>query len=199
MTTLKPPEITRLLSAWSDGSADAGDELLTLLYPELKSLARRYLRQERPDHTLQATALVNEAFLRLMDQDLVDWKNRAHFLGICATLMRRILVDHARHRLAAKRGGGQPVLRLDEAVGLGDDRRPDLVAVDDALNGLARTDPELARLVELRFFGGLSHKEIAAVLGVSVSSVERRWRVAKAWLYDSLMGAEPPPGEAGAG
>ena len=182
MATPTPGEVTRILRAWGNGDQQALDKLIPVVYSELRRLAGRYLRRERPDHTLQATALVHEAYLRLVDQRRVSWQNRAHFFGVAAQLMRRILVDHARRRLAAKRGG--PVLRIRFEPGDVDseDRLEDVVAVDAALDQLAAMDPRQGRVVELRFFSGLTIEETAAVLGVSAATVKREWSIAKAWL-----------------
>jgi RNA polymerase sigma factor (TIGR02999 family) len=180
------PSITQLLVAWSDGDRAALDQLVPLVHAELRRLARSYLRGERQGHTLQTTALVNEAYLRLVGQKHVRWQNRAHFLAIAAQLMRRILVDYARRRQYQKRGGGAMQVTLSEAESLGDQRAPDLVALDEALRSLAEIDPRRSQVVELRFFGGLSIEETAEVLKVSATTVERDWTVAKAWLHKSL-------------
>ena len=156
------------------------------VYGELKRLAGQHLNHERPDHTLQTHDLIHEAFLRLIDQERVDWQNRSHFFALAAQLMRRILVDHARRRRTKKHGGEVRMVLLDEVPDLASERGLDLLAIDEALSELAEVDESLARLVELRFFGGLEHDEIAAVLGVSNPTVRRRWRVAKAWLYRRL-------------
>lgn len=181
-----PKRITQMLLDWSRGDQQALDKLMPLVYDELRRLASHYLRHERPDHTLQTTALVHEAYLQLIDQRHVRWQNRAHFFGIAATLMRRILVEHARSRHAAKRGGGESKLSIDEVIGLSKQREVDLIALDDALTGLAAIDPEKSRMVELRFFGGLTVKETAEVLGVSPITVHRAWRITKAWLQREL-------------
>jgi RNA polymerase sigma factor (TIGR02999 family) len=179
-------EVTRLLHAWSGGEKKAAEELLPLVYEELRVLARHYMRKERPGHTLETRALVHEAYVRLVDGSQVEWKGRGHFYGIASQTMRRILVDHARHHLYQKRGGGAPKIPLDDAPQLGVERPEELVALDDALHQLAEHDPEKARIVELRFFGGLTQSEIAEVLDVSLSTVERQWRVARAWLHRAL-------------
>ncbi len=179
-------DVTRLLIASSAGYRAAMDELLPMVYDELRRLAQSYLRNERPGHTLQGTALVHEAYLRLIDQKNVQWKNRAHFFGIAAQMIRRILVDHARGRNAEKRGAGAPRLSLDEALGVPGGRDLDLISLDDALNGLAQIDPEQSRIVELRFFGGLSIDETAAVIGVSPATVNREWAAARAWLFREM-------------
>ncbi len=184
-------EVTQLLKAWSDGNEEALAELMPAVYDELHSLAASYLRRERPDHTLQTSALVHEAYLRLVDQKRVRWHNRVHFFGIAAQAMRRILVDHARSQLYAKRGSGVRKLSLDEALTVSAQRAPELIALDDALTSLAAMDPQQARIVELRFFAGLTSEEIGHVLDVSVSTVTRGWRTARAWLYRSLTEGAP--------
>lgn len=179
---------TQLLLAWTAGDRRALDQMLPLVYDELHRLAAGYLARERPDHTLQPTALVHEAFLRLINQREIDWKNRAQFLGVAAGLMRRILVNHARDRAAAKRGGERErvSLSLVEVPSGGPD--VDLIALEDALERLATLDERKAKVVELRFFGGLSTEEVAEVLGVSRATVEREWSFARAWLFDALGG-----------
>lgn len=186
-----PQEVTRLLVNWSNGDAQALDQLTPLVYAELRRLAGRYLRRERPDHTLQSTALVHEAYMRLIDQRSVHWQNRAHFFGVAAQLIRRILVDHARAHHAAKRGAHAPKLSLDEALAVPGGRDLDLLSLDDALEGLAKLDPQQSRIVELRFFAGLSIEETAEVVGVSPATVKREWSSAKAWLYRELSGRVP--------
>jgi len=176
-------QITRLLKQWGEGKGQALDELMPLVYGELKRLAGSYLRRERPDHTLQSAALVNEAYVRLIDQDQVQWQNRAHFFGIAAQMMRRILVDHARSHNAAKRGAGMPVLALDEAVAEAQSRSINLLGLDEALQKLEKIDPQQGKIVELRFFSGLSIEETATVLGISPATVKREWAAARAWLY----------------
>ena len=181
-------EVTRLLVRLTDGDRGVLDELLPLIYGELRRLAAGYLRRERVGHTLQPTALVHEAYLRLVDQTQVRWQNRAHFLGVAAQMMRRILVDHARAHEAGKRGGEFQKLSLDENIDAsGEGRDINLVALDDALERLAEIDPQKSKIVELRFFGGLSVEETAEVLGVSAPTVKRQWRMAKAWLYGQLQ------------
>jgi RNA polymerase sigma factor (TIGR02999 family) len=170
----------------TDGDHDALDALLPLVYAELRRLAAGYLRRERHGHTLQPTALVHEAYLRMIDQTQVRWQNRAHFFGVAAQMMRRILVDHARAHEAEKRGGEFQKLSLDENIDVSGDRDVNLVALDDALNLLAEVDPQKSKIVELRFFGGLSVEETAEVLGVSAPTVKRQWRMAKAWLYGQV-------------
>lgn len=178
-------DVTQLLVAWGNGNAEAGDELLAAVYAELHSQAARAMRREADDHTLQATALVHEAYLRLVDQN-VSWQNRAHFFGVAAQMMRRILVDHARHNLAAKRGSGGVKLSLDESIDLSDERASDLIALDEALDALDKLDPQKRRMVELRYFGGLSVEDTAQILGISVATYVREWRKAKAFLYNQI-------------
>jgi RNA polymerase sigma factor (TIGR02999 family) len=180
------PDLTQLLLAWGDGDREALDELTPQVYRELKKLAGSYLRRERAGHTLQPTALAHEAFIKLIDQRNVRWRNRAHFFGIAAQAMRRILVDHARARLAGKRGSGGAVVSLDEAIDVSDSRADQLLALDEALKRLAQLDPNRGRVIELRYFGGLTLEETAEVLGVSRATVIREWRMAKAWLYGEL-------------
>jgi len=176
-------QITQLLKEWGEGKGQALDELMPLVYAELKRLAGSYLRRERPDHTLQSAALVNEAYVRLIDQNQVQWQNRAHFFGIAAQMMRRILVDHARGHLAGKRGAGAPVLSLDEVVVEAQNQSVNLLGLDEALNKLEKLDPQQGKIVELRFFSGLSIEETATVLGISPATVKRDWAAARAWLY----------------
>jgi RNA polymerase sigma-70 factor (ECF subfamily) len=180
------PNITQLLVAWNQGDQDALAQLTPLVYRELHRLAHGYLAGERSGHVLQTTALVNEAFVRLIDWQQVEWQNRAHFFGVSATLMRHILVQFAREQQAAKRGGRAMQVSLSEAVSLSTRHNPDLVALDDALTTLEKLDPRQARIVELRFFGGLSLEEAAEVIKVSVSTVRRDWRMAQAWLHQEL-------------
>lgn len=175
-------EITRLLADWSNGDRDALEKLTPLVYDELRRLAGRYLRQERAGHTLQSTALVHEAYMKLVGQNNVRWQNRAHFFGIAAQMIRRILVDYARARKADKRGSGAEKLSLDEAIALPGGQDLDLVALDDALEGLAKIDPRQSRLVELRFFAGLTIEETAEVMQMSLATAKRDWVSAKAWL-----------------
>jgi len=175
-------EITRLLADWSNGDRQALEKLTPLVYDELRRLAGRYLRQERVGHTLQGTALVHEAYMKLVGQNNVRWQNRAHFFGIAAQMIRRILVDYARARHADKRGSGAPQLSLDEAIALPGGRDLDLVALDDALKGLAKIDERQSRVVELRFFAGLTIEETAEVMQMSVATAKRDWVSAKAWL-----------------
>jgi RNA polymerase sigma factor (TIGR02999 family) len=180
--------ITHLLKEWSEGDQQALDELTPLVYEELRQQAARYLRKERPNHSLQATALINEAFLRLIDVKDVQWQNRAHFFAIAANLMRRILVDHARRRDAEKRGGSQVCLTLDEGLAWASEPDVDLLAIDEALDKLAVIDEQQARVVELRFFSGLTVEETAIALGVSPKTVKRDWSVARAWLKREIGG-----------
>ncbi|HUI81806.1 MAG TPA: sigma-70 family RNA polymerase sigma factor [Bryobacteraceae bacterium] len=178
-------DISALLRAWSGGDPKALEELAPIVYGELHRLAHRYMRRERPGHSLQTTALVNEAYTRLVDYKHMQWQDRAHFFAVSAQLMRRILVERARrHNL--KRGGGVPHVSLDEAAVVGGDEDSNLVALDDAMNALARIDPRKVQVVEMRFFGGLSVEEIAEVLHVSSVTVKRDWRAARAWLYRAL-------------
>ena len=179
-------EVTELLVAWSDGDEQALERLAPLVQAELHRLARRYMSRERGDHLLQTSALINEAYLRLIDWKSARWQNRAHFFGVAAQMMRRILVDHARAHEAEKRGGEFQKLSLDENIDVSGERDVNLVALDDALNLLAEVDPQKSKIVELRFFGGLSVEETAEVLGVSAPTVKRQWRMAKAWLYGQV-------------
>ncbi len=186
MTAPSPQSVTQLLKAWGNGEQQALDQLISLVYAELHRLAHRYMRRERSDHTLQPTALVHEAYERLVDLKDVSWQNRAHFFGVSAQLMRRILVDYARSRRYTKREGQWRQVPLNEAVALFRDPQTDIVALDDALHALADIDPRKSRVVEMRFFGGLSIKEIAEVLNISTDSVQRDWRLAKVWLLREL-------------
>lgn len=188
MSPSSGPTVTELLAAWSAGDDRAIAELMPRIYDEMCKLAARYLRRERKGHTLETSALVHEAYLRLVDQRHVQWQGRVHFLGIAAQMMRRILVDHARNRLAAKKGGGIKKLSLDQALTLAPERAPELVALDEALARLAAIDERQAGIVEFRFFGGLTSEEIACLLGVSVPTVTRGWRMARNWLYLDLQG-----------
>jgi len=186
---MQPPstsEATRLLKDWSNGESTALDQLMPIVYAELRAIAARYLRRERPDHTLQPTALVNEAYLRLIDQKHVDWQNRAHFVGVAAQMMRRILVDHAKSHHRAKRGGGALRVTLDEEIAVSEERATDLVELDEALTALEAFDERKSRVVEMKYFGGLSVEETAEVLNVSVITVARDWKLAKAWLYTNI-------------
>lgn len=182
MTTTS--QVTQLLIDWNNGNPAALDQLMPVVYDELHRIAQRHLRREGPGHTLQTSALVNEAYLRLIDQH-APWRNRAHFLGIAAQMMRRILVDHARSHLYAKRGGGIQQVSLAEADGL-PARAADLVALDDVLQSLTEIDPQQGKIVELKFFAGMTIQEIAEVVGISTATVEREWRTARAWLSAEL-------------
>ncbi len=180
-------QITQMLRQWSDGSPEAFEELLPFVYDELHKQAARYLRRERQDHTLQPTALINEAYLKLIDQREVNWQNRMHFFGIAAQAMRRILVDHARTKHREKRGGEDEKLPLDEALTVAvDESNIDLLALDEALTRLERKDKQQARLVELRYFSGLNLEETAEALGISRTTATRDWAMAKAWLHREL-------------
>ena len=180
-------EITKLLHAWSEGDQSALERLTPIVFDELHRLAGRYMKRERPGHSLQTTALVNEAYMRLVDYNRMEWQDRAHFFAVSAQLIRRILVEHARrHNL--RRGGGVQHVSLEEAAVVGGRRSADLVALDDAMNSLARIDPRKVQVVEMRFFGGLSVEETAEVLKVSTVTVMRDWSTAKAWLYRELAG-----------
>ena len=179
-------EVTLLLSALTRGDEGAASKLIPAVYDELRRLAGSYMRRERVDHTLQATALVHEAYVKLIEQRSVNWQSRAHFFGVAAQLMRRILIDYARGHSRQKRGGDHKKVSLDEAIIFDEQRADELLAVDDSLKRLAEMDPRQARIVEMRFFGGLSVEEAAEVLGVSPKTVKRDWSVAKAWLYADL-------------
>jgi RNA polymerase sigma factor (TIGR02999 family) len=185
-------EITQLLQSWSQGDEGAIDRLMPLVYDELRRMARRYMFDEKPGHTLQATALVNEAYLRLVNASQANFQNRAHFFAVSAQVMRRILVDWARARKASKRGSDVSALELDEEIAVPMKTGSDLVAVDDALKALALVDPRKGQVVELRFFGGLSVEETAAVLKISSETVNRDWRLAKSWLRRELAGERAP-------
>ena len=187
-------EVTRLLQDCSDGNRDALDKLLPLVYNELRRLAHSYLSHERPDHTLQTTALVHEAYLKLIDQRSVNWQNRAQFFAISAQAMRRILLDNARRHTAAKRGSGGQKISLDEVATLsGDSANEALIALDLALQKLETIDEAQSKIVELRYFGGLTIEETAEVLKISPSSIQREWTVARAWLYKTITGAPDTP------
>lgn len=182
-------DITQILLRWNDGEEKALEQLMPLVYRELHNIAHRYLRRESQTRTLQTTVLVHEAYLKLVDQNRANWQNRAQFFGVAAQIMRRILIDHARKNLRGKRGGSVVKVSLDAGqIDVSDDRAAELVALDDALKRLAELDPQKARLVELRYFGGLSIEETAEVLGISTATVTRQWRVVKAWLYDEIVG-----------
>ncbi|MEW6208017.1 MAG: sigma-70 family RNA polymerase sigma factor [Acidobacteriota bacterium] len=189
MDTSAQSDITKLLIDLSDGDQAALDKLIPLVYSELRQMAARYLRREAAPHTLQTTALVHEAYLKLVDQKKVRWQNRSHFFAIAAQAMRRILIDHARTRLSARRGGSEQKIALDDgAIDISEERASSLVALDEALERLAEIDPQKSRIVELRFFGGLSIEETAHALGIGTATVIRQWRVAKAWLYKEVTG-----------
>ncbi|MBK9313936.1 MAG: sigma-70 family RNA polymerase sigma factor [Acidobacteria bacterium] len=181
-----PHDVTQLLVAWCEGDQAALDKLLPLVNAELRRLAGRYMRRERKGHTLQTSALVNEAYLRMVNQQRVQWQNRAHFFGIAAQMMRRILIDHARRYQYEKRGGGAVKVSLDETAAVTDARAAELLAVDEALEKLTAIDARKGRIVELRFFGGLDLAETAEVMGISSPTVQREWRAAKAWLHRLL-------------
>lgn len=187
-----PAQVTQLLAAWGTGDEAAREQLMAVVYDELHRLAHHYMRRESPGNTLQTSALVNEAFVKLVDQKNVRWQNRAHFFGIAAQLMRRILVDHARGRQTAKRGGGVQAISFDDAFYVSDERSAEVVAVHEALEQLSKFDSRKGQIVELRFFGGLNIDETAEVLGVSPGTVMRDWTLAKAWLHRE-MSAEAPP------
>ena len=187
-----PQEITQLLMNWSQGDKAALDQLVPLVYPELRRLAKRHMDREDPAHTLQTSALINEAYLKLVDQQNVEWQNRAHFFAVAAQVMRHILVDHARTRNYAKRGGGAPKLPLDEAAALTEQRAGQLIALDDALRDLAALDERKSQIIELRFFGGLNLDETAEVMEISPSTVQREWRAAKAWLHHTMSNQSNP-------
>ena len=181
-----------MLLAWTNGDRDALEDLVPVVYGELRRIAARYFNHERPDHTLQATALVHEAYFKLIDQDHARWQNRAQFFGVAAQLMRRILVDHARTHLAAKRGGGLTPITLVDVAGASSSRGLDVIALDDALTRLASLYPEQGRLVELRYFGGLTIEETGEAMGISPATVKRQWTVARAWLLRDMKGEAKP-------
>jgi RNA polymerase sigma factor (TIGR02999 family) len=185
---VQPADVTELLRRWSGGDVAARESLVPLVYDELRRLARYYLASQRSGHTLQSTAVVHEAYLRLAGRDNVHWENRSHFFAVAAQLMRRILVDHARKRNAAKRGGVHLTLSVDEAVEPSSQRELDLVALDDALKALAELDERQSRIVELRFFGGLSIEDTSRLLEISPATVKREWSTARAWLYGEIAG-----------
>jgi RNA polymerase sigma factor (TIGR02999 family) len=184
-------EITQLLAEWRDGKQEALDELYPLVYDELHRLARRYMSRERKGHTLQTTALINEAYVRLVDQKNVRWANRSHFFAISAQIMRRILIDHARRHAYAKRGGGAQQVSLDEAAIVTRTAGEELLRLDEALKSLAEMDPRRSQVVELRYFGGLNNEEIAGVLNISENTVTRDWNMARAWLHQQLTESSP--------
>jgi len=180
------PEITRILKSWSGGNREAVDDLMPLVYDELHKVAAQYLRRQRPDHTLQPTALVNEAYLKLIDITGVNWQDRAHFFAFASQTMRHILVDYARAQAREKRGGAARKLSLDEAVSYSTETEVDLLSLDEALRELAALDDQQGKIVELRFFGGLTIEETAVVLRISPATVKREWRIAKAWLFKRM-------------
>ncbi len=186
MAELQTTETTQLLRAWANGDPAALEQLTPRVYRELRRIAGHFMQNERPGRTIQTTALVHEAYLRLIDVTNVDWQHRAHFFAVSATMMRRILLDRARKRGTGKRGGGMPRVNLDEIPDIGSGRARDLIALDDTLNALAQVDPRKARVIELRFFGGLSVEETAEVLKVSSDTVMRDWRLARVWLLAEM-------------
>jgi len=183
-----PEEITQLLVKWRQGDTNAADHLVELVYPELRRMARRQMARENPNHTLQTSALLNEAYLRLVGQQKTDWQSRAHFYAVAAQVMRHILVDHARRHLYDKRGAGVQHIPLEDAMVYQQDRAADLVALDEALSSLGKLDPRRSQIIELKFFGGLNAEEIGEVLKISPSTVQREWRAAKAWLHHTMKG-----------
>ena len=186
MTPLQQTGVTELLVNWSNGDQEALNKLIPLVYDELHKLARRYLRRERPDHTLQTTALVHEAYLKLVDQREANWENRVHFFAVAAKLMRRLLVDYARRHCASKRGGDLFKLSLDEALVSSEEKDAELLALDEALDRLEAVDPQQSRVVELRVFSGLSLEETAQAMNISPRTVRREWSMAKAWLHQQI-------------
>jgi RNA polymerase sigma-70 factor (ECF subfamily) len=184
-----PHEITQLLAEWSDGNQTALNKLYPLVYDELHRMANHYMKRERQDHTLQTTALIHEAYVRLVDQKNVHWANRAHFFAISAQIMRRILIDHARRHAYGKHGGGAQKVSLDETAIVASNPASDMLLLDEALNRLAEMDPRRGQVVELRYFGGLNNEEIAGVLKISENTVTRDWNMARAWLYQELSGS----------
>lgn len=191
MTTSSATDIPQLLTAWSNGDHDALNQLMPLVYDELHQMAHRYLRRERSDHTLQTTALVNEAYLKMVGQKELQWQSRAHFFAVASNIMRQILVDYARTQNRARRGGGAQQVPLDEALVVSNGRAAELLLLDDALNSLAKFDARKSRIAELRYFGGLSVEETALVLNVSAVTVMREWRVTKAWLLQEMSKGGP--------
>jgi RNA polymerase sigma-70 factor, ECF subfamily len=187
MRSVSKPNVTELLLEWQQGDRDALERLTPLVYDELRRMAHRYVQRERNGHTLETTALVNEAYLRLINQQKIDWQNRTHFFAVCAQVMRHILIDHARRRRYLKRGGAAQQAAFGEADAMTEVRAAELVALDEALDRLTKLDPRKSRVVELRYFGGLSLEETADALGVSIMTVRRDWRAAKAWLYKAVM------------
>jgi RNA polymerase sigma factor (TIGR02999 family) len=189
VTESPPNQVTQLLVSWGRGDQQSLENLIPLVYDELRRQARRYLRRERPDHTLQSSALVHEVYVRLVDQRQANWHNRSQFFGVAAQLMRRILVDHARSRAAVKRGAGVPKLAIAEEVAALEMQNVDLIALDTSLSNLEKIDPQQCRIVELRFFSGLSIEDTADALGISPATVKRDWAMAKAWLYREISGS----------
>jgi RNA polymerase sigma-70 factor (ECF subfamily) len=186
-----PQDLTQLLINWRNGDKAALDQMTPALYEELRRLARFFLANERPDHTLQPTALVHEAYIRLIRQHAVDWRNRAHFLGVAATMMRRILINHAQARLAAKRQGQAQAVALDDALGVFTTSTIDVLELNQVLEQLTDLDPQQGRVVELRYFGGLTIEETAEVLGISPATVKREWSIARLWLLQKIEGTPP--------
>jgi RNA polymerase sigma-70 factor, ECF subfamily len=186
--TVRPDasQITRLLLDWRNGDAAAVDELMPVVYTELRRIAHQYMRRQSAGHSLQTTALVNEAFLKLIDSDRVNWQDRSHFFAICSQLMRRILVDSARRRQSQKRGGDRLQVTLEDEIAAVDERRADVIALDEALKRLAGLSPRQSQIVELRYFGGLTEEQVAETLDISARTVRRDWNVARAWLYREL-------------
>jgi RNA polymerase sigma-70 factor, ECF subfamily len=185
MTSLTE-EITQLLTNWGQGDETVLERLVPLVYPELRRMARRQMARENPNHTLQTSALINEAYLKLVDRQGTDWQNRAHFFAVAAQVMRHILIDHARRRLYDKRGGGAQHLALEEAEIISDERTAELLVLDEALRTLTNLDARRSQIVELKFFGGLNAEEIAEVMSISPATVQREWRAAKAWLRHTM-------------
>ncbi len=186
-------DATQILAELNAGRADAAERLLPLVYDEFRAMAARYLRHERGNHTLQPTALVHEAYMKMVDQSRIDWQGRTHFFAVAAQAMRRVLIDHARHHRRQKRGGGRHKIALDEAVALSPQREEEVLALDEALQRLAEIDARQAKVVELRFFGGLTVEEVAKVLGVSKRTVEGDWTMARAWLKRELTREDAAP------
>lgn len=195
MTTPTSANVTQLLIDWRGGNNDALNQLMPLVYDELRDLAKRYMRRENSSHTLQTNALVNEAYLRLVNQQAVDWQNRAHFFAIAAQVMRHLLVDHARSKQYAKRGGGAVQVTLDEGLVVSDESSVELLALHQALERMEKMDDRKSKIVELRYFGGLSTEEVAEVLGISEITVKREWAKAKAWLFRELSQNDSSPGQ----
>jgi RNA polymerase sigma factor (TIGR02999 family) len=183
MTTLSQDDVTGLLHEWRQGDKSAFDKLMPIVYDEIRRIAHRYMQKERDGHTLQTTALINEAYVRLVGQQKIEWQNRAHFFAVTAQVMRHVLIDHARRLQNAKRGGGVQHIALDHVDAMSPERAKELIALDEALSELAKLDPRKSRVVELRYFGGLSLEETADILEISLMTVRRDWRAAKAWLY----------------